>query len=151
MASRKCILAAESHDSSGNKTLRTRGRSGLSFIVPSDHGFGMDLSSLSTIKIKNLPAPPPLPATAGLRPNGVHGARGGKFYRDNDIRWYRYLRAFIGAEHIAGHIRKRVPIYVCTIVMLSRHNPGLFYFLVRARRSRPRNARLENGLLAPVK
>lgn len=27
--------------------------------------------------------------------------------------------------------------------MLSRHNPGLFYFLVR-----PRNARLENGLLA---
>lgn len=53
---------------------RARGRCGLSFIVPSDHGSGMDLSSLSTIKIKNLPGqpPPPLPATAGLRPNGAY-------------------------------------------------------------------------------
>lgn len=107
MASRKCILAAESHDSSGNKTRAcARGRCGLSFIVPSDLGSGMDLSSLSTIKIKNLPGqprPPLLPAMAGLRPNTAYTQCPRRKvlprYRDNDIRSYRYLRAFIGAVH----------------------------------------------------
>lgn len=43
MASRKCILAAELRDPSDNKS--ARGCAELSFIVPSDRGCGMDLSS----------------------------------------------------------------------------------------------------------